>query len=63
MSERRAIDRSQVIVEVYPGAANDIEEMAEAAGGWVCEIHPDLPFEHDGCSGAGMSRGDAEVEG
>lgn len=21
--------------------------------GWVCENHPDLPWQHDGCGGAG----------
>jgi hypothetical protein len=32
---------------------------------WVCEDHPDQPWEHDGCGGAGAAcvcNPDAEVE-
>jgi hypothetical protein len=25
-----------------------------AAPGWLCEEHPDQPWEHDGCGAAGM---------
>jgi hypothetical protein len=25
--------------------------------GWVCEDHPDRPWEHDGCEGAGAPCG------
>jgi len=27
-----------------------------AGMGWVCEEHPDRPWEHDGCGGAGAGR-------
>lgn len=47
-----------MIAEAYPGAMNDIEEMAEARGGWVCEQHPWLPFDHDDCAGPGVLRDD-----
>lgn len=49
-------DRSQVEWEAYPGAMNDIDRMAEEAGGWVCEQHPELEFPHDDCAGPGMLR-------
>lgn len=52
-------DRSLVIMEVYPGAAAAIDRLAEEGGGWVCEQHPDLPFEHDDCPGPGMIHEDA----
>lgn len=53
-------DRSLVYWEAYPGATNDIDRMAEEAGGWVCEQHPDREFPHDDCAGPGMLRADAE---
>lgn len=54
-------DRSHVIAEVYPGAANDIDRLAEAAGGWVCEQHPDKSWPHDDCAGPGMFRADVRA--
>ena len=50
----KAVDRSRVIAEVYPGAANAIEAHVRARGGWRCELHPDRPFPHDDCPGPGM---------
>ena len=57
-----AIDRSQVVFEAYPGAANDIEAYVKASGGWVCEQHPDKPWPHDDCAGPGMVRDDARLD-
>lgn len=56
----KAIDRSEVVWELYPGAANDIEEIVERCGGWVCEQHPDLPFPHGDCAGPGMLRNEED---
>lgn len=52
-------DRSLVEWDLFPGATNMIDEMAELAGGWVCEQHPDLEWPHDDCAGPGMLRSDA----
>jgi hypothetical protein len=30
------------------------QQICSCAEGWVCEDHPDQPYEHDGCVGAGM---------
>lgn len=49
-----ATDRSQVFWEAYPGATNDIDRIADEAGGWVCEQHPHLEWPHDDCAGPGM---------
>ena len=54
-----AIDRSQVITETYPGATNTIQTLADEAGGWHCEAHPDLPWPHGECPGPGMLRSEA----
>jgi hypothetical protein len=51
-----AIDRSEVVAEAYPGAANMIEAEVQALGGWVCEQHPELEFPHGDCAGPGMPR-------
>jgi hypothetical protein len=51
-------DCSRVFWESYPGATNDIDRIAEAAGGWVCEQHPDLEWPHGDCAGPGMLRSD-----
>ena len=56
-----SIDRSEVVFELYPGAANDIEAYVRAHGGWVCEQHPDQPFPHDDCPGPGMVRDDGDL--
>ena len=39
------------------------EKLRQAIEGWsffnetcICEQHPDLDFEHDGCNGLGMAR-------
>ena len=56
-----AIDRSTVIAEIYPGAANVIETEVRRRGGWVCEEHPHLPFPHDDCPGPGMPRDEARA--
>jgi hypothetical protein len=50
------IDRSKVTVESYPGAANDMEARVQAAGGRICEQHPDKQWPHDDCLGPGMLR-------
>jgi hypothetical protein len=52
----RAIDRSEILWEAFPGAANQIEAEVEALGGWVCEEHPHLPWPHDDCPGPGMPK-------
>jgi hypothetical protein len=56
MTERKAIDRSEVIAEAYPGAANDVEAHIGRHGGLVCEQHPDREWPHDDCAGPGMVR-------
>lgn len=53
---RPAIDRSTVLAEAYPGAANDIEAMVQREGGMVCEDHPGKPAHHDDCGAPGMTR-------
>ena len=58
----KAIDRSSVIWEAYPGAANAIEQLAEEAGGWACEQHPGLEWPHGDCAGPGMLRRDVRDE-
>lgn len=54
------VNRADVIAELYPGAVNDVERLAEAGGGWCCEQHPHLPFPHDDCAGPGMLRSEAD---
>lgn len=56
-------DRSLVEWEAYPGAANDLDRMAEEAGGWVCSHHPELEFPHGDCAGPGMLRSEAVAAG
>lgn len=60
---RKAINRSEVIAEVYPGAANDIEAHIEREGGLCCEIHPDLDWPHGDCPGPGMTKAAAVRDG
>ncbi len=41
-----------IIENVFKGTVREtILEWAEE--GWVCEVHPDKPFNHEGCGGAG----------
>lgn len=54
-------DRSLVIAECYPGATNDIDNLAEANGGWVCEQHAGVEWPHDDCPGPGVFRSDQEA--
>jgi hypothetical protein len=54
-------DRSLVEWEVYPGATNDIDRLAEESGGWVCEQHPDLEWPHGDCEGPGMLASDVQA--
>lgn len=55
----KAIDRSDVIGEAFPGATNAIEAEVGRLGGWVCEQHPHLEWPHDDCAGPGMPKADA----
>lgn len=54
-------NRASVLMEAYPGATNEIERAVDAAGGWVCEEHPDREWPHDDCPGPGMPKRPAEV--
>jgi len=51
-----AVNRSLVIQEAYPAAANDITHLAEESGGWMCERHPHQQWPHDDCPGPGELR-------
>ncbi len=51
-------DECQRDCETVPGARETIDRLAEEAGGWVCEQHPDLEWPHDNCEGPGMLRSD-----
>jgi hypothetical protein len=51
---RPAIDRSRVLAEIYPGAANDLAAHVANHDDWVCEAHPEKPWKHDGCPAPGM---------
>ena len=62
MAERRAIDRSEVVFECYPGATNDLDEYARLMGGWVCEQHPEMEWPHDDCAGPGMLRDEEQYD-
>ncbi len=56
-TESVAIDRSEVMAEAYPGAANDIEKEIRDGDGLVCEQHPNLSFGHVclKCNGSGVT--------
>lgn len=32
---------------------NVVHACQDCADGWVCEAHPNLPWQHDGCGAAG----------
>jgi hypothetical protein len=49
-----------VVAELIPGAAAASEALAQTAGGWVCERHPDQPWQHNGCDAPAMFANDAE---
>jgi hypothetical protein len=34
--------------------AQEDKQICSCAEGWVCEDHPDRPWQHDRCGGAGM---------
>lgn len=58
-------DRSRVVWEVYPGAANFMDRLIEEGGGLVCEACFEATGEirewpHGDCAGPGMPRTEAE---